>query len=31
MRISEACVVNLKNSSHTVTANITVPESAPQA
>jgi hypothetical protein len=27
MRISEACVVNLKNKSHTVTANITVPES----
>jgi arylsulfatase A-like enzyme len=27
MRISEACVLNLKNKSHTVTANITVPES----
>jgi arylsulfatase len=27
MRISEACVVNLKNKSHTVTVNITVPES----
>ncbi len=27
MRISEACVVNLKNKSHTLTANITVPES----
>jgi arylsulfatase A-like enzyme len=27
MRISESCVVNLKNKSHTVTANITVPES----
>ena len=31
MRISEACVVNLKNKSHTVTANITVPEPAPPA
>jgi arylsulfatase len=27
MRISEACVVNVKNKSHTVTANIAVPES----
>jgi arylsulfatase A-like enzyme len=27
MRVSEACVLNLKNKSHTVTANITVPES----
>jgi arylsulfatase len=27
MRISEGCVVNVKNKSHTVTANITVPES----
>jgi arylsulfatase len=27
MRISEACVVNVKNKSHTVTASITVPES----
>ena len=27
MRVSEACVVNLKNKSHSVTANITVPES----
>jgi hypothetical protein len=27
MRISEACVLSLKNKSHTVTANITVPES----
>jgi arylsulfatase A-like enzyme len=27
MRISEACVLTLKNKSHTVTANITVPES----
>ena len=27
MRISEACVLNLKNKSHTVTADITVPES----
>jgi arylsulfatase A-like enzyme len=27
MRISESCVVNLKNKSHTVTASITVPES----
>jgi hypothetical protein len=27
MRISEACVLNLKNKSHTVTANIAVPES----
>jgi arylsulfatase A-like enzyme len=27
MRISENCVVNVKNKSHTVTANITVPES----
>ena len=26
MRVSEACVLNLKNKSHTVTANITVPE-----
>jgi len=27
MRVSEACVVNLKNKSHSVTANITAPES----
>jgi arylsulfatase len=27
MRVSEACVLNLKNKSHTVTANITAPES----
>jgi hypothetical protein len=27
MRVSEACVLTLKNKSHTVTANVTVPES----
>jgi arylsulfatase A-like enzyme len=27
MRVSEGCVINIKNKSHTVTANITVPQS----